>query len=211
LDCPGGVYPCVMITRQISPPPGRNQTRGHERSLSSGIWSLTADARYGLRQHGRFEWSLSPRNRACLAYCRGGGDSLLCRGRQRSPKAKGGFEAGAVEAQQCRGRGAPVAIITRARGVIPGCRPAGNNSGMCAKPSTETADQWCKRIEDYMPTSGGATQKSTLTSSCTSSMALRSDLAPEQRAKALQIGRSDSPARARGASRRNPSPLRKPA
>jgi hypothetical protein len=61
---------------------------------------------------------------------------------------------------------------------------------MYAKPSTETADQWCKRIEDYIAAKrrrGPEIDANILT--CTSSMALRSDLAPEQRAKALQIGR----------------------
>jgi hypothetical protein len=87
-------------------------------------------------------------------------------------------------------------VITRERGVIPGCKAAGPNHGMAVDSMGRPWSRSPSDIDMYLAKLRAETRQFRInrgadpdTGIKVALVALRSDLAPEQRAAALRIGR----------------------
>jgi hypothetical protein len=85
-------------------------------------------------------------------------------------------------------------VITRERGVIPGCKAAGSNYGMAVDSAGRPWSSSPSDIDAYLAKLRAETRQSRINRGADPEtgikiVALRSDLAPEQRAEALRIGR----------------------
>jgi hypothetical protein len=86
-------------------------------------------------------------------------------------------------------------VITRERGVIPGCKAAGSNYGMAVDSAGRPWSRSPSDIDAYLAKLRAETRQSRINRGADPetglkvAVALRSDLAPEQRAEALRIGR----------------------
>src|SRR5258708_3966160 len=85
-------------------------------------------------------------------------------------------------------------VITRERGVIPGCKAAGPNHGMAVDSMGRPWSRSPSDIDAYLAKLRAETRQSRINRGADPEtglkvVALRSDLAPEQRTEALRIGR----------------------
>jgi hypothetical protein len=85
-------------------------------------------------------------------------------------------------------------VITRERGVIPGCKAAGSNYGMAVDRAGRPWSRSPSDIDAYLAKLRAETRQSRINRGADPEtgiklVALRSDLAPEQRLEALRIGR----------------------
>src|SRR6266850_7748501 len=85
-------------------------------------------------------------------------------------------------------------VTTRERGVIPGCKAAGSNYGMAVDSVGRPWSRSPSDIDAYLAKLRAETRQSRINRGADPEtglklVALRSDLAPEQRAEALRIGR----------------------
>jgi hypothetical protein len=87
------------------------------------------------------------------------------------------------------------AVITRERGVIPGCKAAGPNHGMAVDSMGRPWSRSPSDVDVYLAKLRAETRQSRINRGADPetgikvAVALRSDLAPEQQAEALRIGR----------------------
>src|SRR5260370_33549642 len=86
-------------------------------------------------------------------------------------------------------------VITRERGVIPGCKAAGSNYGMAVDSAGRPWSRSPSDIDAYLAKLRAETRRSRINRGADPetglkvAVALRSDLAPEQRVKATRTGR----------------------